>query len=91
VNAPATPAMTTGDLARRLTYQGERTPDGRPIRTWMVRRMFEMGLVAEANTRLGKYRLISESDVPGVLDALRRAGYLPTQETVSPAAPSARP
>ena len=70
-------AMTTGGLARDLTARGVRTPDGRPIETWMVRRAFELGFATEAGGRLGKYRLIRKEDVQQVIDALRRAGYMP--------------
>lgn len=74
---PTAPSVgTTGDLARWLTAQGFRTRDGRAIRTWMVRRMFELGLIEEARPRLGTYRLVSRDFVPVVVAALRQAGYI---------------
>ena len=68
--------MTTGGVARAMTARGYRTPDGRDIRPWMVRRMFDLGLVSETAPRLGTYRLVPETDIPVVVEALRRAGYI---------------
>ena len=68
--------MTTGDVARELREQGHRTPDGRPIRTWMVRRMYELGRVAESRSRVGGYRVVRREDLPLVMVAQVRAGYL---------------
>ena len=75
--------MTTGDVARAMTARGYRTPDGRDIRPWMVRRMYELGHVAESVSRVGTYRLVPVGDIPFVLAALRRTGYLdvPPDET----------
>ncbi len=68
--------MTTGDVARAMTARGYRTPDGRDIRPWMVRRMYELGHVAESVTRVGTYRLVPVGDIPVVVEALSRAGYI---------------
>ena len=68
--------MTTGDVARELRGQDHRTPDGRPIRTWMVRRVYELGMVAETRRRVGGYRVVRREDLPLVMAALVRAGYL---------------
>jgi DNA-binding transcriptional MerR regulator len=57
-------AVTVGEAARRLG-----------CRPWQIRRLFERGLLPPA-ARLGTYRVISESDLPKVEDALKRVGYL---------------
>jgi hypothetical protein len=56
--------MTVGAVAR---YFG--------CRTWMVRRLFERGLLPPA-PRMGPMRVVSECDLPVVERALLNAGYL---------------
>jgi hypothetical protein len=70
-------AMTTTDVARYFTENGY------PLKAWQVRRVFESGLIAEPETRLGSYRMIRPSDIPRLEDALRRAGYLPTEPALA--------
>ncbi len=65
------PYLTLGDVAQRY---------GLPL--WKVRRLFERRLLPEP-ARAGNYRVIDESDLPTVEDALRQAGYLPDEEGVS--------
>ncbi|MBA4190914.1 MAG: hypothetical protein C0467_23240 [Planctomycetaceae bacterium] len=74
--------LTTGELARELRNQGYRTPDGRPIQTWMVRRVFELGLIVETHRRVGGYRVVRREELPLVLAALARAGYLTSDPEV---------
>jgi DNA-binding transcriptional MerR regulator len=59
---------TTGDVAERYG-----------IPEWRVRRLYERGILPEP-ARAGTYRLIRAEDLPGVENALRRAGYLPNAE-----------
>jgi DNA-binding transcriptional MerR regulator len=59
------PVLTIGTVARRLGCQA-----------WQVRRLFERGLLPPA-ARVGLYRVVAESDLPAVEQALREAGYLP--------------
>lgn len=56
--------MTLGAIARHFG-----------VRPWMVRRLFERGLLPPA-ARLGMFRVVSESDLPLVETALLGAGYL---------------
>jgi hypothetical protein len=63
-----TPGRTLGDIARH---------HDRPV--WMVRRVFERGLLPEP-ARIGGYRVVPLTDVPLVEAAMRRAGYLPAAE-----------
>lgn len=67
---------TTGTLARELSEAGYRTPNGRPIQAWMIRRMFETGQVPESARRYGLFRTIPVESVPVFKAALRKAGYL---------------
>jgi DNA-binding transcriptional MerR regulator len=63
----SSPVYTTGDIAKRLGCQ-----------VWQIRRLYERGLLREP-ARAGAYRVVAESDVPAVEQALRIAGYLPPQ------------
>jgi hypothetical protein len=65
----ATAVMTVGMVAARYSR-----PE-RPVRPWMVRRLFERKLLPEP-TRLGPVRIFDESDLPVIEAALRAAGYL---------------
>jgi hypothetical protein len=49
------------------------------VRPWQIRRLFERGFLPPAQ-RLGAYRVVSEGDLPRVVEALRTAGYLPKAE-----------
>jgi DNA-binding transcriptional MerR regulator len=51
------------------------------VRPWQVRRLFERGLLPPPS-RAGVYRLIYSADLPRVAEALRVAGYLPTEEMI---------
>jgi hypothetical protein len=44
--------------------------------TWKIQRLFERRLLP-APRRVGRFRVVSESDLPAVEVALRQAGYLP--------------
>jgi hypothetical protein len=46
------------------------------VETWRIRRLFEDGTLAEPARFAGK-RAIPPSLVPGIVDALRRRGWLP--------------
>jgi DNA-binding transcriptional MerR regulator len=65
--------MTIGDVARRM---------GEDVRPWMVRRVFEKGLLPPAE-RLGPYRVFVEADLPPIRAALVNCGYLPERETAT--------
>jgi hypothetical protein len=62
--------LTLGDIARRYG-----------IRPWMVRRVYERGLLPEP-ARLGPWRVVYLDQLPALEAALRAAGYLPTPEVV---------
>jgi DNA-binding transcriptional MerR regulator len=62
------PIYTLGDVAARYDQQ-----------VWRIRRLYERGLLPPAE-RIGTYRIVRESDLPQVEQALRTAGYLPTGE-----------
>ena len=59
--------LTLGDVARR-----------HGIPAWMVRRVFERGLLPEP-ARLGPWRVVYPPQLPALEDALRAAGYLPRE------------
>jgi len=63
--------LTIGDVARRFG-----------LAVWQVRQLYLRNLVPPAE-RIGLYRVVSESDLPTIEAALRRAGYL--KETAVPA------
>jgi hypothetical protein len=71
----ATP-LTIGAAARHFT---ELHPQTKPVKPWMVRRLFERGILPEP-PRLGCYRVIHAGDLPEVEAALRKCGYLPAAE-----------
>jgi DNA-binding transcriptional MerR regulator len=48
------------------------------LQVWRVRRLYERGLLPPAE-RVGTNRVLRESDLPKVEQALRSAGYLPAQ------------
>lgn len=56
--------LAVGEVARTLGCQG-----------WQIRRLFERGLLPPAE-RIGLYRVIPESELPKVKEALQKAGYL---------------
>lgn len=62
------PVYTTGDIARRYG-----------VEVWQVRRLYERKMLPPG-ARAGTYRVVTEAELPAVEDALRRAGYLPTEE-----------
>lgn len=64
---------TTATLAEHFRAAGHTE-----AREWMIRRLFERGLLPEP-ARLGRYRVIPESDVADVERAMRAAGYLRDQ------------
>jgi DNA-binding transcriptional MerR regulator len=45
------------------------------VKTWMVRRVFERGIVPEPR-RVGPFRVFQERDFPAIEKALRECGYL---------------
>jgi DNA-binding transcriptional MerR regulator len=61
------PYLTVGTVAQHFGCQ-----------PWQIRRLFERGLLPQA-PRVGAYRVIAPADLPRVREALRLAGYLPTQ------------
>lgn len=63
-------AYSTGEVAKLYP----------PVAPWQVARLFERGLVPERQ-RLGRYRIITEDDLPEIERALREAGYLVTAGT----------
>jgi hypothetical protein len=60
--------FTLGDLSKRF---------GVPI--WAVRALFLRSLLPEPR-RVGAYRVVPETDLPKIEQALRTAGYLPREE-----------
>jgi len=48
------------------------------VQEWQVRRLYESGDLADPPRFAGR-RLISRSMLPGILDALRRRGWIPTE------------
>ncbi len=60
-------ALTLGDVARRW---------GDPL--WKVRRPFEIDKLPEP-ARIGRYRIVTEADLPRIEAVLREMGYLPHQ------------
>ncbi len=63
--------MTLGEAADRIGVQA-----------WRLARLFDRGLWPEP-PRVGRNRVVSESDLPGIEEALRAAGYLKTPETAT--------
>ena len=63
------PCLTLGPASRLLGCH-----------TWQLRRLFERGLLPEP-PRVGAYRVIAVEDLPKVEEALRRAGYLPAEQS----------
>jgi hypothetical protein len=61
--------LTLGEAAERLHAQ-----------TWRLARLFDRGLLPEPR-RVGRCRVIAETDLPRIAEAMRRAGYL---KTISP-------
>ena len=57
-------AYTVGDAARRLG-----------VHPWQVRRIYERGILPEP-LRFGAYRLITDSELPALEEALKKVGYL---------------
>ncbi len=60
--------FTTGELGDFLGVQA-----------WKISRLFELGILDEP-TRVGGRRLIPQSHIPAIVDALRARGWLPQQE-----------
>jgi hypothetical protein len=58
--------LTLGEAARRI---------GHGCRRWMVQRVFDRGLLP-APKRVGPYRIVRESDLPAIEQALRKCGYI---------------
>lgn len=56
--------LTLGEAAKSLG-----------VDTWQVQRLFERGLLPEP-ARFGRYRMVKESELPTVREALKKAGYL---------------
>jgi hypothetical protein len=69
--------MTTNDVADHYAEKGFF------LKAWQVRRVYETGLLPEPELRLGSYRLIRPTDLPRLEDALRQAGYLPTEPALA--------
>jgi hypothetical protein len=63
--------MTTGTVTRWFGAQGY------PVKWWHVRRVYELGYMPEPSARLGTYRMITRADMPALVAAMKRAGYLP--------------
>ena len=64
MNAAAAP-LTLGEAARRLG-----------VELWMLQALLRRGL-GPSLSRVGPYRVVSETDLAPLADALRQAGYLP--------------
>jgi hypothetical protein len=60
----------------RLLILGE-VADFYGVRTWQVARLFERRLVSFTPLRAGRYRVVTEEQLPAIETALRKAGYLP--------------
>ena len=65
--------MTTSGVAAYYTERGY------PLKSWQVRRTYEVGLMPEPAYRAGMYRLICREDLPALGQALWRLGYLPDE------------
>jgi len=57
--------ISLGDLA-----------DDLGIQSWRIARIFELGLVPEP-PRLSRRRVIPKTDIPAIIEALRRRHWLP--------------
>jgi DNA-binding transcriptional MerR regulator len=64
--------MSTGTV--RLYLLGE-AAQRCGVQVWQVQALVSRGLIAPR--RVGRYRVISEDELPALRDALRAAGYLP--------------
>lgn len=56
--------MTIGEAAERIG-----------IRQWKLGRLYERGLLPRP-PKLGPYRVVRESDLPAIVEAARKVGYL---------------
>lgn len=65
--------MATSTGEKRFTL-GE-VADLCGTQAWRVRRLFERGLVADCE-RVGRQRVVKESELPAIRKALADAGYL---------------
>jgi hypothetical protein len=70
--------LTTGEAARRLGAA-----------EWQVARLFVRNLLPEP-ARFGRYRLIDESDLPQLREALVEAGYLQVAQDAGEPPPAKR-
>ena len=52
--------------------------------TWQVARLFERGILPPA-ARLGNYRVVAESDLPIIRQALEKCGYIQQDAEIVPA------
>lgn len=64
MSAALTNFLTVGQVAEHFR-----------VAPWKVGRLFERGLLPSP-TKVGPYRVVAESDLAAVEDALRRGGYL---------------
>lgn len=62
--------MTTSGAAKYFTELGC------PVKGWQVRRAYETGLMAETEMRMGAYRIIKQSDLSLLENALVQLGYV---------------
>ena len=57
--------LTPGQVAQELGCQ-----------VWQLTRLYELGLLPEP-PRVGRCRILTRADVPGIKAALRKRGHLP--------------
>ncbi len=71
-------AMSAATISRDLILGevGERLG----VATWKVQRVYTRGLLPPAR-RIGRFRVVSEDELPALEAALRQAGYLPRETT----------
>ena len=69
--------LTTRETAEALTAE---FGAGRQISEWMVRRLFEDGLLPEP-TRIGGKRVVWPCELPRLAELMRARGWLPEQES----------
>lgn len=68
--------LTTAQVAHVINQQKSPIPQ---IAEWQVRRIFELGLLPEP-PKFGAKRMIFARDLPAIVDALRKRGWLSAEE-----------
>jgi hypothetical protein len=63
----------------RSHYTSGELGDFLGVQAWRISRLFELGIVAEP-PRIGGRRLIPQSMIPSIVDALRDRNWLPTTQ-----------